>query len=218
MAQKAQLLALIITMVILLSSIIVFVQSTGTTNRPQPIRVACVGDSITEGSGYPSLLQKLLGDGFLVGNFGVSGSTVSLNSRKPYMTQPEFQKAKEFDPDIVVIMLGTNDAHPDLAQYHETFDEDYSMLISSFQGLESKPQIWVVKAPPIQDNSLTLSASHFREKVIPYIEFVADNLDLPTIDVYGAFSGHPDYFMDGVHPSSEGATLIASTVWDALVD
>jgi len=48
------------------------------------IKVACVGDSITFGSGiadrdnasYPAQLQKLLGDGFEVKNFGVSGRTM----------------------------------------------------------------------------------------------------------------------------------------------
>lgn len=79
-----------------------------------PIRVACVGDSITQGSGYPAKLQVLLGTNYSVGNFGVSGSTVTLNSTKPYMNQTAFEKAQQFQPKVVVIMLGTNDARTDL--------------------------------------------------------------------------------------------------------
>ena len=52
--------------------------------RPvKPLRVACIGDSITEGSGYPDNLRMLLGTNYTVGNFGVSGSTVSLKSVNP---------------------------------------------------------------------------------------------------------------------------------------
>ncbi|MEY4378897.1 MAG: hypothetical protein RLZ85_778, partial [Verrucomicrobiota bacterium] len=52
-----------------------------TARAAEPIKVACVGDSITLGSGaqkgksYPAQLQGLLGDGYQVGNFGVSGRT-----------------------------------------------------------------------------------------------------------------------------------------------
>ena len=50
----------------------------------EPVRVACVGDSITFGAGvaqrevncYPVVLNKLLGDKYQVKNFGVSGSTL----------------------------------------------------------------------------------------------------------------------------------------------
>ena len=46
-----------------------------------PIRVACVGDSITAGAGaegkpYPKQLQALLGDKWLVNNYGVGGRTL----------------------------------------------------------------------------------------------------------------------------------------------
>jgi hypothetical protein len=72
-----------------------------------PIRVACVGDSITEGSGYPFQLHMMLGSNYVVANFGVSGSTVSLDSAKPYMNESKFKEALDFNPDIVVIMLQT---------------------------------------------------------------------------------------------------------------
>ena len=49
----------------------------------RPVKVACVGNSITYGYGiagretrsYPAQLQRMLGDGYLVGNFGKSGAT-----------------------------------------------------------------------------------------------------------------------------------------------
>lgn len=80
-----------------------------------PIRLACVGDSITQGDGlaaddsYPSQLQALLGEEWKVGNFGVSGRTLLKKGDHPYWTESAYQKALEFEPDVVIIMLGTND-------------------------------------------------------------------------------------------------------------
>jgi lysophospholipase L1-like esterase len=216
MKTKMKLLSIGITIIIISLGITTFIQTMGNKIPASPIRVACVGDSITKGSGYTVKLQSLLGAAYSVANFGVDGSTVSLNSNRPYINQPECQKAEEFQPDIVVIMLGTNDANPNLTQYNDTFEDDYSKLVSSFQELESNPQIWVVKSPPIQNNSFDLSAPILTEDVIPHIENVANNLDLPTIDVYSALDNHPDYFTDGVHPDGDGATLIASTVCIAI--
>ena len=64
----------------------------------EAVRVACVGDSITYGSGipdrehnsYPAQLQKLLGDGYEVRNFGVSGATLLKNGDKPYWKEKAF--------------------------------------------------------------------------------------------------------------------------------
>ena len=47
-----------------------------------PIRVACVGDSITQITKYTADLQAELGSNYTVGNFGVSGSTVSLSTAR----------------------------------------------------------------------------------------------------------------------------------------
>jgi acyl-CoA thioesterase-1 len=181
------------------------------------IRVACVGDSITEGSRYPSDLRLLLGTNYSVGNFGVGGSTVSLSSQKPYMDQPEFQKAKLFQPDIVVIMLGTNDANANLQEYNESFEDDYTKLVASFQNLESEPQIWIAKSPPIFNNTCNLNPAYFNENVIPNIENLANDLNLPTIDVHGAFGNQSDYFPDGIHPTIEGAALIATEVYNEII-
>lgn len=210
-----KLLGLAIAVMVLVLFVSLFIQ---TAQTKSPIRIACVGDSITRGSGYTGKLQSLLGENYSVGNFGVDGSTVELNSERPYMNQPQFQQAKEFQPNIVVIMLGTNDANVNLEANGDTFEDDYSKLVASFQGLETSPQIWVVKAPPIQNTSIDLSPPILNEKVIPHIDNVAYNLNLPTIDVYSALSNHSEYFADGVHPNGDGATQIAATVCIAITE
>src|SRR5579885_3646478 len=63
------------------------------------IRVACVGDSITYGAGikdrehnsYPAQLQKLLGDGYEVRNFGVNGRTLLSKGDLPYVKERTYQ-------------------------------------------------------------------------------------------------------------------------------
>ena len=182
-----------------------------------PIRVACVGDSITQGSGYTAKLQMLLGKNYLVGNFGVAGTTVSLDSPNPYMNENAFQKAEEFNPNFVVIMLGTNDARTDANETGESFEEDYGQLVSSFQNLSSNPQIFLVESPPIFTDNPNYNGTYLADHVIPQIDVVASNLNLPTVGVYGAFGNHTNYFMDGVHPNPEGATLIAYEVDNAII-
>jgi len=212
-------LALGIAIIFLTSPIILFYQTSYTTHKPTialPIRIACVGDSITELSGYTSHLQSMLGPNYTVGNFGVSGSTVSLNSSKPYIEQPEYTAAQNFDPDIVVIMLGTNDAHSYLQQYSGNFVNDYTILADSFENLGSTKQVLVVKSPPVYNNNLDLNPFFFAQRVIPSIQDVADQQNLPTVDVYNAFGNHSDYTIDGVHPNDDGAALIASQVANAI--
>lgn len=214
-----------IAIVVLLSPLAVFTisnpQNASTTEASSVtnsdfIRIACVGDSITANSGYPVELQSMLGANYTVGNFGVGESTVSLNSWKPYMNQPEFQNAVAFMPNIVVILLGTNDDLESLHQYNETFQEDYTKLITSFQQLETNPDILIANQPPIFNNSSDLSPTYLTNIIIPKTEALANKMNIPVIDLYNAFGNHTDYFEDGVHPNSKGATVIASEVFNML--
>jgi lysophospholipase L1-like esterase len=182
----------------------------------KPIRVACVGDSITEGSGYPYQLHLMLGSNYVVGNFGVSGSTVSLDSAKPYMNESKFKEALDFDPDIIVIMLGTNDANPEITPNENSFDVDYSQLVSAFQQLDGRQLIWIAKSPPIFSNNSAYNNTILSTTILPQIDNLADQMNLPTVDVYDALLNHSEYFADGVHPTSDGAAVIASNVYDAI--
>jgi lysophospholipase L1-like esterase len=215
---KMTLLAIGIAILIASSSLMVlFFETVENSARPlYPLRVACVGDSITEGSGYPDDLRLLLGTDYTVGNFGVSGSTVSLKSNKPYISQTTFQKAKAFLPTIVVIMLGTNDASPETYQYLEHSVDDYKQLVGEFQALPSGPEIWLVKPPPIYNSGPGPNNTNLVQGVIPNIEQVADELNLSTIDVYASLANHSEYFPDGIHPDSEGAKVIATEVYQAI--
>jgi lysophospholipase L1-like esterase len=132
------------------------------------------------------------------------------------MDQMAFREAKDFAPNIVVIMLGTNDAIPDVYQ-HAAFEADYKELISELQALKSKPKIWLTKPPPIFSSLFSLDNTNLTQGVIPSIERTASERGLPIIDVYGALANHPEkFFEDGIHPNLDGAKAIAAQVKKAI--
>jgi len=196
---------------------IIFETSLNSTNSVNVIRVACIGDSITRLPDYPNELQASLGANYTVESFGSSSSTVLLNTDKPYINEVEFTRAQQFLPDIVIVMLGTNDARTDHFKSIDNFVPDYMKLINEIQALESNPKIFLVKPPPIFDNELELKNVNLLEGIIPRIEQIVNEQGLLIIDVYAALETHPEYFQDGVHPNSEGATIIANEVYAAII-
>jgi len=172
-------------------------------NDSKAIRVACVGDSLTQSTEYVYDLMHSLSDNYEVRKFGVGSTTVTLVSETPYMATATFQNALVFEPDIVIIMLGTNDAQPSLFPYNTTFVDDYKTLIGAFQNLPSNPKIWLVLPPPIFSNqSDRISPEYFEQTVLPNIKQVAKETNLPIIDVYSLLIDYPEYFPDGIHPPS----------------
>jgi hypothetical protein len=79
----------------------------------QVLKVACIGDSITEGAGvdnptvnaYPIVLGRLLGTNYQTRNFGVSGRTLLRKGDYPYWNEAAFRHATNYKPDIVTIKL-----------------------------------------------------------------------------------------------------------------
>ena len=84
------------------------------------VKIACVGNSITYGSGiknqfqnsYRGLISQLLGEGYDVRNFGISGRVLLNKGDRPYMHEQKFRDLLAFQPDIVTIKLGTKDSKP----------------------------------------------------------------------------------------------------------
>jgi acyl-CoA thioesterase I len=180
------------------------------------VRVACAGDSITEGTEYPNDLALMLGANYSVGNFGVGGSTVSLQSDKPYMNQTKFQSLKDFSPNIVIIMLGTNDAYPSRQQALGNFTSDYEKLIASLQTLSTKPKIFLALPPPIFNDSLGPDNTILVQNVIPLIRQVASETGLPLVDTNTPLLGRSYDFWEGVHPNIEGAKILATQTYNAI--
>ena len=203
-------------LLILLASLTA-VSYAGQTGTKNTIHVACVGDSITADTGYPEYLGTKLGANYTIGDFGVGRTTVSLDFNKPYMNQMACQNALRFSPDIVVIMLGTNDAYLS-SQQRSNFTDDYKTLIEQFQELSSEPEIFIAVPPPVFNNTLGLNATVVDDTVIPLVMQTASDVGLQTIDVHTPLINHPEDFKDGVHPNSEGAQIVATTVFDSITE
>jgi acyl-CoA thioesterase I len=192
---------------------------------PKPVspgRVACVGDSITQGSGtqgdmnYPKQLGNLLGRGWTVGNFGVSGRTLLRKGDHPYWDEPAFAQARAFAPNAVVIMLGTNDTKPQNWAKNRDFETDYTDLVKTFQNLPGKPRVYICLPPPIIEPNKFNILKRNLQREIPVIKQVARKTNADLIDNYSALKPHPGMLPDGVHPDNDGARILAETVYSAL--
>jgi lysophospholipase L1-like esterase len=113
-------------------------------------------------------------------------------------------------------MLGTNDADPTLNESNAVFVADYIRLVSTLQGLSSKPKVWIANPPPIFNNSAGLSGQFLLHNIIPGIAQVASDTGVPVIDVYSVMVNHSADFLDGVHPDINGSMLVAAAVYNAV--
>jgi lysophospholipase L1-like esterase len=200
---------------LLFSSLLLSAETAG-----EPVRVACVGDSITYGAGirerdeksYPAQLQALLGDGYLVENFGVSGATLLKEGNKPYWKLKAFTEAREFQPDLVIIKLGTNDSKPGNWKHADQFKPNYIELIESFRALDSQPAVVICRPVPVFATRWGINNQTVVEEVIPRIEAVAEATGVKLVDLYAPLEGKPELVPDKVHPNAEGAGVIAETL------
>jgi acyl-CoA thioesterase-1 len=190
--------------------------------------VACIGDSITAGAGisnvqtngYPAQLQRFLRGyygGWQVQNFGVGGTTMLRQGDSPYIRQGAYTAAQTYNPDIVVIMLGTNDSKPQNWQYKDSFIDDYCAMIDVFQGLPSRPRVWICKPVPAFQENFGIRPAVIRDEIVPMIDEIARRKNVPVIDLYTALLGYGSLFPDGIHPNAEGAGVIARTVASFLM-
>ena len=192
--------------------------------KSEPTRVACVGDSITYGHGikdrdhdtYPALLNAMLGEKYDVRNFGVSGSTTMMGTDMPYMNEQAYKDALAFNPQIVTIKLGTNDSKPYNWSGSDHFKKDLKTLIESFRALPSKPEIWLCLPVPAYGHAWSINDSVIYNGVIPYIKEVAQEENIPLVDLNTPMQGKRQYFPDTIHPNEEGQKILAQLIFDAV--
>ncbi len=186
-------------------------------------KIACVGDSITYGYGlgdpttesYPAVLQSILGSEHTVENFGVSGCTALRQGDKPYWNESAYTTSTSFAPDLVIILLGTNDAKPQNWQHQTEFAMDYGALVEHYQMLGARVYV-AIPAPVFGAGAFDISPQILAEQVVPLVRQAAVERDAPQIDLFAALSGQAALFPDTVHPNAEGARWIAETVAAAL--
>ncbi len=191
------------------------------------IKVACVGNSVTYGSGisdpvndsYPAQLQGLLGDGYVVEKFGRPGATLLFNGHNPYIKTVEYRGARDFGADIVVIHLGLNDTDPrNWPEYKDDFVGDYSRLIDSVTQNNPKARVIVARMSPIFERHKRFDSStrEWYYEVQGLIESVAALRGVELIDFQSVLNKYPVMLPDALHPNGDGAGLLARRVYSAI--
>lgn len=189
------------------------------------IKIACVGNSITYGSGvvnreknaYPAQLQQLLGDSYTVKNYGVSGRTLLKKGDYPYLETNEYKEALNFIPDIVFIKLGTNDSKSHNRIHLDEFESNYNELINSFKKKNKNTRIvLLLPVPAFTTDSTRIWNPVIKDKIIPMTQTVAFKTHTEVIDLYHLFVDKQNLIPDGVHPSGLGQTIIAKRLFEVI--
>ncbi|MCI8361064.1 MAG: hypothetical protein HFE86_06990 [Clostridiales bacterium] len=192
------------------------------------IKVACIGDSITEGdvgggvvpaAAYPSQLQELLGDRYEVRNFGKCGICVSKNANYSYWGLGELTTSQAYQPDIVIIMLGTNDAWSgNWSNVQNNFESDYLEFVNIYKNLDSQPRIYLTKVCGFYGSDRQAVPT-----VNQTVERIAEQTGSQLADMYTwtsslSESDKAKYCNDNLHPNAQGYTLMAQQFKQQIFD
>ena len=200
-----------------------------------PIIVA-LGDSITFGAGvvktrksdcWEAKLEKLLGGSYQVLNYGISGATLQDEGNKPYWNMPEKQlqgypqAALALKPQIILLMLGTNDSKP----YNWNRERYEAQLDLRVKELKASGARVIVMCPPFacpmagsEEVAFDIKNETIRDEIVPIVKKCAEENEAECIDLYALTEGHSEYFADGVHPKSFGNRVIAAEIHRFLTE
>ena len=195
-------------------------------------QVYCLGDSITYGSGlsqemrplacYPAQLQELLGAKYRVMNYGVSGRTLTDVPERSYRDTGYLDMVKMQSPDILVVMLGTNDSKEDVWDA-QRYQEEYVALVEELQAIESEPDIYLMIPPeafPYEDGVIVYGINNdiIHDEIRHIVRTVSEETGAGLIDLYAVTENHPEYFVDGVHPNEQGYEVLTKAVYEQIVE
>jgi acyl-CoA thioesterase-1 len=183
-------------------------QSKAVTSRP---RIVILGDSLTAGLGlspdeaYPSLLQERLdkeGLKYEVINAGVSGDTSAGGLAR-------LDWAIEGDVRVLIVALGGNDGLRGLPA--EELKGNLSKIIEQAQKRHIHVILAGMEAPPNFGQSYIVSFHQVypelaRQYKVSLVPFLLQNV--AGIDGLNQ--------RDGIHPTAEGARLVADNIWPVL--
>ena len=193
--------------------------------KKDAVRVACIGNSITDGfgidmatqQGYPARLQRLLGNGYHVKNFGVSGRTMLNKGDLPYQNELAWRDALAFRPDIVIIKLGTNDSKPENWQYNKGFTDDLQLMVDALKANKNNPRIILCTPIPAFKPTWNINDSVIVNGITPIINKVAKKNKLQVIDLHTLYAHYGDKMLnDAIHPDAKGALRMAEIIAKAL--
>ena len=162
-------------------------------------------------------MQKKLGDNYEVKNFGVSARTMMNKGDLPYMNELAWRDAKAFNPNVVVVKLGTNDTKThNWAKGAEEYKQSMQAMIDTLKALPSKPKIYLCSPIPALKDSWTINDSIIVNGEMPVIQKLAKKNKCSFVDLHTAFTFADMMQRDGIHPTAKGAGKIADIIYTAL--
>lgn len=222
-----------------------FRASLRTPSGPPRLRIACLGDSLTFGAlvvdrehnAYPARLahrvRARLGARAEVRNFGAGGRTLSRLADAPYVASEAWREALAWQPDVAVVILGTNDTCLDAERRcweHEAGLEDSARaIVTALRGANPRARILLCSPPPIYPDAPGLDGAPLPEarrrplaeraprlaRVAAALTTVAKELaGVEFVDLSRAL--RPEHVIDGVHTTPFGADALAAEVDAAL--
>ena len=184
-------------------------------HRPAPVasrpRVVILGDSLTAGLGlppdqaYPTLLQQRLnkeGLKYDVVNAGVSGDTSAGGLAR-------LDWALDGDVRVLIVALGGNDGLRGLPA--EELKANLSQIIARAQQRHIQVILAGMEAPPNFGQSYIVSfhrvypdlARQYQVALVPFL--LQGVAGIETLNQ-----------RDGIHPTAEGARIVADNIWPVL--
>ena len=210
--------------------------------------IACIGDSITAGSGTTKTYWEYLGEilnPFSIKAMGVSGSCVSALSDYGTSNSPLINRYTSIpDADVITIYMGTNDYGHEtpLGSIDDNGDVSfYGALNTIIPGIiAAHPDsrlIWITPTHRYGRGTSGILGSAFTYDYIPNgrgaslkdyvdaIKAVCERHSVPVIDLYQISGIDPSvsevrskYMPDGLHPNAAGHQKIAEIIAARLND
>jgi sialate O-acetylesterase len=190
----------------------------------QPRVIYCLGDSITSGfrlqnpdrDSFPSQLAQLTGGRYKVINGGVPGATLIKKGDIPIWKQTQMQDVVNSHPDIVVLMLGTNDTKNGNWKFIDNFEHDYRELLILLKNIDTHPKVIACSIPPVMHDMKNGFSSVRISEINIRVERIARKMAVLYDDIFPSLINHEELYLDDVHPNEKGAHLLAEKVFEAL--
>jgi alpha-L-fucosidase 2 len=121
-----------------------------------------------------------------------------------------------FQPEIIIIALGTNDSK-DHNWNGPRFEQDYLDMIKVLKADFPESEILICLPPPAFNHSWGINDSTIREGVIPIIQRIAIDKKLQMVDFYTPLKSKIEMYPDSIHPNEAGANLMAEILHKAII-
>ena len=191
-------------------------------------RLVVLGDSVTVGAGFSGVDGATRYISILEGLFHAAGIDSHLTCSAldgvdtGYALRRFDRMVGRHDPDVVVVMLGLNDARPPggrPACPPARFARNLAQLVDRSLELGARP---ILSTPPPRLDAPT-EADGISGLMGPYadrVRQVAESFHVELIDVYAALVGHSEpasLIPDRLHPGPEGHRIIARKFASTLI-